>query len=95
MAYEIVKSKKKIKNKAQLCWSCQHSVPNGINRGCSWSNFLKPVPGWDADECWVKYTKAQKIKGYTVKHCPKYLHDERFADDRDKENKAFYKGIEE
>lgn len=31
-----------------ICWLCKHAVPNTEDRGCSWSMFGEPVPGWDA-----------------------------------------------
>ena len=51
----------------QLCWTCQRAT--GF---CSWSAFLKPVEGWDAEK--VQYNEDDFT--YKIKSCPLYLPDE-------------------
>ena len=51
----------------QLCWTCQRATGY-----CSWSAFLKPVKGWDAEK--VEYGEDDFT--YKIKSCPLYLPDE-------------------
>ena len=32
-----------------LCWDCANAVPTET-RGCTWSRFLEPISGWDAED---------------------------------------------
>lgn len=51
--------------KATLCWDCANYA-----YGCSWSEELKPVKGWDAIP-----TKNQYFSSYIVLACPKFDRD--------------------
>lgn len=42
------------KIKAQLCWDCINAVPDG-KHGCPWSNYFKPVEGWEAEKTDISY----------------------------------------
>lgn len=59
----------------QLCFTCQHAVPNEVDRGCPWSMFGEPVPGWDAVERFIPQNRTCKST-YNIKSCPLYLADE-------------------
>ena len=50
---------------ATLCWDCANYA-----YGCSWSEELKPVKGWDAIP-----TKNQYFSSYIVRACPKFDRD--------------------
>lgn len=54
-----------------ICWLCKHSVPDEIDRGCSWSMFFEPVEGWDATETEV-IGSVYKENSYCVHKCPKF-----------------------
>lgn len=54
-------------SKETLCWDCLNSVPNK-ERGCSWSERLEAVDGWQ-----VKYSKS--ADSYIVKSCPNFILD--------------------
>jgi hypothetical protein len=45
-----------------LCWTCGKAT----NSGCSWSENLTPVKGWDA---------IAERGGVTVLRCPEYVRD--------------------
>lgn len=63
-----------------LCWGCRHAVPKTVNdertgepryiRGCPWSIYKQPVPGWDAERGYIRGAKGQRVVCYYVNHCP-------------------------
>lgn len=55
-----------------LCWECRNAVPSAVTgRGCEWSKWLQPVPGWTAEG--VK--RATLGDTWIVHACPKYIPD--------------------
>lgn len=48
------------------CWSCANACG-----GCSWSENLTPVEGWDAIPIIVKDDEGD-IRTYTIHSCPQY-----------------------
>ena len=48
-----------------LCWSCLNACDNG----CSWSESLTPVDGWEAERT---YTLEGEEYSYNVRACPQY-----------------------
>ena len=52
--YAVQGPPKRIPRKVQFCWDCVHAVPDETH-GCSWSNFLKPVEGWQAEKTDISY----------------------------------------
>lgn len=68
-----------IPQKQTLCWSCGHAVPDGGEKGCSWSRSGIPVPGWDAEEHYMKGTtwhdRHYDFISYKVIQCPEYIPD--------------------
>ncbi len=55
-----------------LCGLCKNSV--GL---CSWSARLIPVKGWEAERVMHKGQAKEKIQGYRVISCPKFIKHER------------------
>ena len=55
-----------------LCGFCKNSV--GL---CSWSAHLIPVKGWEAESVLYKGSAKQRIQGYRVISCPKFIKHER------------------
>ncbi len=55
-------------NKFTLCWDCKKATG-----GCSWSNKLRPVKGWTAQE--VKPTSSKPYTTYLVEQCPEFKRD--------------------
>ena len=51
----------------QLCWKCGNACG-----GCNWSDFLKPVKGWDAEPTIVK-DSAGEFSSYKIKKCPEFI----------------------
>lgn len=61
-----------LSNKSQQkCWTCIHSVPNKIDRGCPWSKRFEPVPGWNA----TPIIKKGELSTYCIQDCPQYVRD--------------------
>lgn len=54
-----------------LCWHCKNAVPNYSGRGCNWSRFFKPVPGWDAPANFHQ-SHDRMTTGYKVNACPMF-----------------------
>lgn len=60
-----------------LCWHCQNSVPSADgSKGCEWSLYLQPVPGWDAIPRTirnrVKKGESSITKSFHVISCPRF-----------------------
>ena len=53
-----------------LCFECQNSVPNKT-RGCEWSRYGKPVPGWTAIPTLLHRHNSCPNSFHVVK-CPQY-----------------------
>ena len=51
--------------KHTLCWDCAHYA-----QGCSWSEYFRPVRGWNATKVKTKY-----FNSYIVHDCPKFERD--------------------
>lgn len=52
-----------------LCWRCRRSY----TKGCSWAEKFVPVPGWTAEEQYIKLlwkNVNQKIQTFIVLSCP-------------------------
>lgn len=53
-----------------ICWFCRHAVP-GKNKGCSWSRYRIPVPGWvSKDTIRRKPMTHEKYTAHKVQACP-------------------------
>lgn len=52
-----------------ICWHCKHAVP-GNGKGCSWSKYGKPVPGWVTIDGEYKKISGKKYIGHKVQACP-------------------------
>ena len=48
-----------------LCWDCANATG-----GCSWSDNLRPVKGWEA-----KRTHKKEFDSWLVINCPKFERD--------------------
>lgn len=61
----------------QLCWTCIHAVPtlDGA-RGCSWSRYFEPVPGWTAKAV-RRVDCGTAIQTYRIHKCPEYVKESR------------------
>ena len=53
-----------------LCFDCQNAVPNKT-RGCEWSRYGQPVPGWTAHPTLIR-THDSCPNSFCVVKCPKY-----------------------
>lgn len=51
----------------QLCWTCAHAVADR-KHGCSWSRYLIPVRGWNAE----RHRKGEYMT-YCITTCPEYI----------------------
>ena len=60
----------------QICWRCIYATG-----GCSWSDKLKPVSGWDA----TKITKCG-METYQIKSCPQFERGRRKEKSKKKES---------
>lgn len=49
-----------------LCWDCARATG-----GCSWSDSLQPVEGWNA----VETKKNTLFQSYIVRDCPLFIRD--------------------
>lgn len=58
-----------------LCNWCLHSVPNGRDRGCVWSNFLKPVEGWIATAVHRPQVFTRSSDTFCVHECPQFYEE--------------------
>lgn len=61
----------------QICWKCKNATG-----GCSWSAFLKPVEGWEAEPRIIRnYDNTlhiyKEIHTYKIIHCPLFVPDDR------------------
>lgn len=68
----------KFQKRQTLCWRCQNAVPDGPF-GCSWSERLEPVDGWEAIETTAnRYDGGalRKVKSALVLDCPEFIPDE-------------------
>lgn len=55
-----------------LCWCCKHAVP-GENKGCEWSMYRVPVPGWNVDQSGLhRLSNGKLVHTYRVVSCPKF-----------------------
>ena len=57
---------------SSLCGLCKNSV--GL---CSWSAHFIPIEGWEAERVMHKGQAKEKIQGYRVISCPKFIKHER------------------
>ena len=76
---------KKSYQKPTICWKCKNAVP-GERYGCEWSRCFEPVPGWDAEETWLRgYTQGRytdwTLQSFHVKSCPKFIKDDEKGTD--------------
>ena len=62
--------------KTTLCWTCG----NAVGGGCSWSENLTPVRGWEA---------VREMESYTVLRCPEYQRDS-FGDGLYRDGNDYY-----
>lgn len=65
---------------ATLCWDCKNAVPAADRKcGCSWSQWFRPVEGWEAIRKDVRVisggTKERLSESYIVKKCPQFAKD--------------------
>lgn len=66
-----------------LCWKCKRCT-NPSNFPCEWAEQGKQIKGWEAIKG-LKYIFVKKdgttreVFGYSVKHCPKFIDDEKIA----------------
>lgn len=51
-----------------LCWFCERACG-----GCSWSDKLEPVAGWNAEKTKILITKGTNIDSFIVKDCPLFI----------------------
>lgn len=65
--------------KTTLCWTCG----NAVGGGCSWSESLTPVRGWEA---------VREMESYTVLRCPEYQRDS-FGDGLYRDGNDYYRMI--
>lgn len=56
-----------------LCWCCKNAIPDGGLKGCEWSVYRQPVPGWEADKTVLSDQGGYKTWSYIVKRCPKFV----------------------
>lgn len=61
-----------VSEKHTLCWTCRNAVP-GKDRGCEWSRYFQPVPGWTAVK--QAYKSKPSDSTYHVQACPEYWED--------------------
>ena len=54
-----------------ICWHCENAVP-GNGRGCSWSRYRVPVPGWVSIDRKHKKISGEKCIGHKVQACPEF-----------------------
>lgn len=59
-----------------LCWCCANALPGvdretGHERGCEWSLYKQPVPGWDATREDIPMNDKM-LRSYRVFDCPKF-----------------------
>ena len=74
---------RKPKYSQSLCWICANAVPNADGtRGCSWSQELKPVEGWEAEKVYNSNVArvARPDFSYKVIKCPEFENDPTFTD---------------
>ena len=57
--------------KDQLCWDCKKACG-----GCNWSDKLKPVKGWTAEERIIKSNGEPSIHTYKIIKCPEFDRDD-------------------
>lgn len=57
------------KNKQTLCWNCTKATG-----GCSWSKYLLPVDGWEAEETFIS---NDRVKSFKVNKCPCFKSDKQ------------------
>jgi hypothetical protein len=55
------------KHAETICWSCEKACGK-----CVWSSKEQPVPGWEAEETFIRNTSAPSYASYRVKSCPEY-----------------------
>lgn len=67
---EIDKYLLKYGKQQQLCERCGNACG-----GCEWSDYLKPVEGWDAEPTKVYIDKHDPIDSFHIKSCPKFKPD--------------------
>lgn len=54
----------------QPCWHCKKACC-----GCSWSQSLTPVEGWEAKPIIIKDSDDRSYPSYEIKSCPLYEFD--------------------
>ncbi len=57
-----------------LCWCCANAVPDyEKGRGCEWSMYRQPVPGWEAESDYINDYDGKMRRRYCVIKCPKFV----------------------
>ena len=69
---ECAAMSKRSNAKDTLCWECEKATG-----GCSWSDKLIPVEGWEAIPTEVKMTVYSTVNSYKIVNCPLFSSDER------------------
>ena len=62
-------AKQRREENEQPCWRCKNACG-----GCSWSDSLTPVDGWDATPTIVKDSTGD-FETYKIKKCPEFIDD--------------------
>ena len=52
----------------QLCWDCKKAIG-----GCRWSDYGRPVKGWEADL--IKPNGTKPYTTYMIHSCPEFVRD--------------------
>ena len=65
-----------------LCWDCANAVPTET-LGCTWSRFLEPISGWDADDTSGLFRYSGSA--YHVNSCPLFVAGASGASDKSDE----------
>lgn len=56
---------------ANLCFDCEHAVPDSRGHGCSWSRDFIPVEGWVAEKDRKSPNGTSRgFDSYAVTSCP-------------------------
>ena len=62
-------AKQRREENEQLCWKCKKACG-----GCSWSDNLTPVDGWDATPTIVKDSMGD-FESFKIKKCPEFIEE--------------------
>ena len=58
--------------KYTMCLDCVHAIG-----GCSWSDSLTPVPGWQVEETVINNGRGAYAKSNMVINCPEFVWDSK------------------